>query len=338
MQIIFLFFLFVIGIVTLYLGAETLVRSAVQIAKLLKISPLIIGLTVVSFGTSAPEFMVSIVAALQNSKDIAIGNIIGSNIANIGLIIGLSALFKPLLINRRLLNWQVPLLFVSSLIVFYFFHDLYFSHFEGIVFLILMFLFIASLLITARKEQKTGALSNRVPEVQVVQSDYSMSLLRRLNARFLKSESYLINGILLGMGIVFLALGSKWLIDAAVQFARIIGISDVVIGISVVALGTSLPELATSVVSAIKKEADISVGNIVGSNLFNTLFVLGFIGTVNPLSVDHQTAFLMVPIMIFFTLAFSIVMWTKKIIQRWEAVFLLGAYLLFIFYLYYINM
>lgn len=281
--------------------------------------------------------MVSIVAALQNSKEIAVGNIIGSNIANIGLIIGLSALFKPLRVNRRLLNWQVPLLFVSSLLVFYFFHDLYFSHLEGIVFLILMFLFIGSLLIVARKEQKSGAASDRVPEVEVVDSEYSMSLLRRLNARFLKSESYRINGILLGTGIIFLALGSKWLIDAAIQFARIIGISDVVIGISVVALGTSLPELATSVVSAIKKEADISVGNIVGSNLFNTLFILGFIGTVNPLAIDNQTAFLMVPIMIFFTLVFSIVMWTKEEIQRWEAGFLFGAYFVFIFYLYYIN-
>lgn len=337
MHVFYLIFLFVLGIISLYIGAEALVRGAIRVSRLLGISPLIVGLTVVSFGTSAPEFMVSIVAALQHSRDIAIGNIIGSNIANIGLIIGLSALVKPLVVNRQMLFRQAPILILSSFLVFFFFYNNYFSSFEGYVLLFFMIVFLVSIILMAQKEQKSKpqpTVVNVEKELQRFTPEFPISFLQMIHNKIISTNSYVINSVLIILGIILLALGSHWLINSAQELARMMGVSDVIIGITVIAVGTSLPELATSVVSAIKKEADISVGNIVGSNLFNTLFVLGFVGVVNPISIDKHTIFVLVPIMIAFTLVFAIIMWSRRKITRYEAGILFVGYIIFISYLF----
>ncbi len=370
--------LFLIGIITLYIGAESLVRGAVRISRQLGISPLVVGLTVVSFGTSAPEFMVSIMAAIKHSEDLAIGNIIGSNIANIGLIIGLSALIKPLVVNRKMLIREAPILILSSFLVFYFFRDLLLTTQEGFILLVLMLVFLVSIIFIARKDteervkkvevdKKSSRVKPGFPisfiksfyskiisrglkereeqeketkieeEFSEVTPEYPISFVKLLYSRIVDRDSYFSNFLLVIVGMVLLALGSDWLVRSSIIFAEKMGISDVIIGITIVAIGTSLPELATSVVSAIKKESDISLGNIVGSNLFNTLFVLGFVGSINPIPIDRQTAFQLVPIMIVFTLVFTTIMWTKKKISRIEAGLLFLGYIVFIAFLYFVN-
>jgi len=335
MQMVLLAVFFLLGIFALYIGAEALVRGSVRISHMLGISPIIMGLTVVAFGTSAPEFAVSLVAALQHSRDIAIGNIVGSNIANIGLIIGLSALFQPLTVRKSVLFKEVPILLVATVLVFFFFKNLLLSRMEGFVLLGLMALFLLYMIQSARKEHREREIPLPAEEeIRPYEEQYPVSFLVKIYNRVRYSQSFAVNGIVVLVGILLLTLGSNWLIRAARDMARMIGISDVVIGMSVVAIGTSLPELATSLVSAIKKQADISLGNIIGSNIFNTFFVLGTIGAINPISVEQKVAFYLVPIMILFTVLFVIFMITEKRIVRWEAGVLFVGYIIFLNYIY----
>ncbi len=328
--------LFLAGIFFLYIGAEALVRGSVRISYMFGISPLIMGLTIVAFGTSAPEFAVSLVAALQHSRDIAVGNIIGSNIANIGLIIGISALLKPLSVNRGVLFKEVPILAVATLLVYVFFRNLLLSRLEGLILLGLMVAFLIYMVRSAKKEHRESSERGRSEEeIRPYIEQYEVSMLKTVFRKIIYSQSYLVHGVMVLVGIVLLTLGSNWLIHAAKEMARILGISDVVIGMSVVAVGTSLPELATSVVSTIKKEADISLGNIIGSNIFNTFFVLGIVGAIDPIAIERQVAFVMVPLMIIFTALFIVFMFTEKKIVRWEAAILFGGYIVFINYIYF---
>ena len=334
MQMVSTVLFFILGILALYVGAEALVRGSVKISHMLGISPIIMGLTVVAFGTSAPEFAVSLVAALQRSRDIAIGNIIGSNIANIGLIIGLSALLRPLAVRKSVLFKEVPILLGATLLVFFFFKNLLLSRLEGFVLLALMAMFLLYMIRTARKEHRE---QERVPgeeEIRPYMDQYDVSFLVGLYNRIRYSRSYVVHGGVVVLGIVLLTIGSNWLIGAARAMARMIGISDVVIGMSVVAVGTSLPELATSLVSAIKKQADISLGNIIGSNIFNTFFVLGTIGAINPIAIQQKIAFDLVPLMILFTVLFIVFMFTERRIVRWEAGVLFAGYIIFLNYIY----
>lgn len=320
----------------MYFGAEALVRGSVRIAKLLGIPPLVMGLTVVAFGTSAPEFTVSLVAAIQKSQDISVGNIIGSNIANVGLIIGVSAIIRPLYVHRQILVKESPFMLLTSLLVFAFFFNLHFSRLEGAILLTSLVVYTIYIIIGAKKEQVTlpDEVSDEDESDQYV-TKFPVSFFGRIHQLLNRPKSYSINIIITIFGIILLTLGSNWLIKASRELALLIGISDVVVGVSIVAIGTSLPELATSIVSVMNKESDIAVGNVVGSNLYNILFVLGIIGLTKPLNIDSTITFQLVPIMILFSVVFVLFMVTRQRVVRWEAALLLAGYIVFMNYLYF---
>ena len=337
MEVILIIFLFFIGIIFLYFGAEALVRGSVRIAKLQGIPPLIMGLTVVAFGTSAPEFTVSLVAAIQKNQDISVGNIVGSNIANVGLIIGVSALVQPLFVNRQILIKESPFMLLTSLFVFGFFYNSYFSRLEGAILLLCLVIYIIYIIMTAKKEQVNLPAESleEDDESEKFVTQFPISIIEKIDNLLNNQKSYSINIIITIIGIILLTVGSNWLIMASRELALLIGISDVVVGVSIVAIGTSLPELATSIVSVMKKESDIAVGNVVGSNLYNILFVLGIIGITKPLKIDNSISYQLVPIMILFSLVFVLFMVTRKRVVRWEAALLLVGYIIFMNYLYF---
>lgn len=334
MGVSYLIFLFVLGILFLYIGAEGLVRGSVRLSRMLGVSSLIMGLTVVAFGTSAPEFMVSFLAALQKSQDISIANIIGSNCANIGLIIGVSALIQPLYVNRQILVKESPLMIFSSLLVLAFFYDLYFAAWEGLCLIICLVAYLVYLAKIGSSGQDAATTEDGAEIVESHVSESPISILKSIEGSGSITQIFILNvGVTLA-GILMLSLGSYWLIRAARGMAEIMGISDLAIGASVVAIGTSLPELATSVVSAIRREADIAIGNVVGSNLFNLLFVLGTVGVVSPLPIDKHVVTRLLPIMIAFTVVYVFFMVTRKRVVRWEAGVLLVGYVVFMVYLF----
>jgi cation:H+ antiporter len=251
-------FYVIAGIALLYYGAEWLVQGGVAIAERLGIPSLIIGLTLVSFATSAPELVVSISAALAGKGDISIGNVVGSNICNIGLILGLSALLTPLAVQKQLLKFDVPLLIAVSLVfagIGWYFKD--FSRLCGILFVLLLTAYIAWSIYAARKAGEEGE-----------SSEEKCSLLKAV--------------ILVLLGLGALILGGKFLVSGGIAIGVKLGIRDAIIGLTIVAIGTSLPELATSVVAALRKETDIAIGNVVGSNIFNILAIMGITPIISP--------------------------------------------------------
>ncbi len=255
--------LLIAGIVLLYFGAEGLVRGSAALARRLKLTPLVIGLTVVAMGTSMPELVVSVGAALAGTAPLAAGNVIGSNIANIALILGLSAIICPLAVNARIIRLDLPLLVVLSLAIILVLSDQRIGRIEGAILLGGLIAYTVFSLRAARKEANTSQLFEDV----IPKADLSI---------FMSSL------IALG-GLVLLVVGARMLVVGAVFIAQTLGMSEAVIGLTVVAMGTSLPELATSILAALKKEGDIAVGNIVGSNIFNLLGILGTASLVRPL-------------------------------------------------------
>ena len=247
-----LFFLF--GLVLLYLGGEALVKGSVSLALKLKISTLVAGMTIVSFATSAPELLVSLQAAIKGHTDITFGNVIGSNIANIALVLGLAAVLFRLNINPQTKKISFPFLFFSSLIfglVVYFFNGIYF--WVGVAFVILLVFFILYLIRQSRKEY----LQTAIVDDELFEKESQTSLY--------KSVLYLV------IGIVFLKYGADYFVDGAIALAEVFSVSNRVIAVTVIAIGTSIPELATTVIAAIKKEESLAVGNLIGSNIFNIL-------------------------------------------------------------------
>lgn len=301
------------GVVVLYFCAELLVKGSAKLALSYNIKPIIIGITVVAFGTSFPELIVSLLSAIQGSPDIAIGNIVGSNIANIGLILGLAAFIFPLQVHMRLFKVEVPLLVFITLLLFYFSGDEGFSRVEALIFLIIFAGFIFYSIKDAAIEEKE------------VQEEFEKELVDG-NQRY-------INVARIIAGLIGLGISAQMIIAGATAIARAFGISEVVIGVSIVAIGTSLPELATSVVAAIKKEPDISVGNIIGSNLFNILFVLGIAGSIQPIEISNTFFLIHMPVMILFTLVLIPIMRIGFVVKRIEGLFLLLMYLGYLAYL-----
>lgn len=255
-------FLLIFGLLLLIAGGEFLVKSAVSFAKKLNVSPLLIGLTVVSFGTSAPELMVSLQAAFDDVAGISIGNIIGSNIANIGLVLGLTVFIKPIFIekNKYILSWIVMILSSVSLIGFL--YDGVISFNDGIMFLTGLALFILLSLKFIKKEEFD---ENKEDE-----------------------KGIFISIILFLSGAAGLYFGSELFVSSSVLIAQSIGISEFVIGVSIVAFGTSLPELVTSIVAAVRKQNSISIGNLIGSNIFNIFAVLGVTAIIKPLALSSE--------------------------------------------------
>ncbi|MDP7244883.1 MAG: calcium/sodium antiporter [Flavobacteriales bacterium] len=311
-----LFFLF--GLVLLYLGGEALVKGAVSLALKLKISTFVAGMTIVSFATSAPELLVSLGAAIKGHTDITFGNVIGSNIANIALVLGLAAVLFRLNINPQTKKISFPFLFFSSLIfglVVYFFNGIYF--WVGVAFVILLVFFILYLIRQSRKEY----LQTAIVDDELFEKESQTSLY--------KSVLYLV------IGIVFLKYGADYFVDGAIALAEVFSVSNRVIAVTVIAIGTSIPELATTVIAAIKKEESLAVGNLIGSNIFNILAVLGLTALIKDIPlVDVQLIrtdyLLMMGITIF--LGVFIYLFSKNKISRKEGAFFLAVYIAYIIY------
>lgn len=297
------------GVALLYFGAEYLIRGGVSIAKKLGVSPLLIGLTLVAFGTSAPELVVSIQAALSNTGDIAVGNVVGSNICNVALILGLCALLKPIATNEKLFKLDMPLLLGASLLfaVFYFLDGRGLNFWQGAVMFTILIIYLAW---SFYQDKKSGG-GELAAAADEEDGDKPCPVWLAL--------------IMVVGGLAGLVIGAKCFVASAIYFALAMGVSQAVIGLTIVALGTSLPELATSVVAVIKGERDIAVGNVVGSNIFNILVIMGIAPMVSDLHapnikmVDLGIMLALVPVL-------WIMMKTGKKVSRVEGGILLLVY------------
>ena len=300
--------LLIFGSILLYLGSEWIVRGGVGIAEKYGISTIVIGLTVVAFGTSLPELLVSLNAAFQGSSSLAVGNAIGSNIANVGLVLALSAFIFPISMKYSLIKRDLFVYFFSCFIFVIFSFDGRLSKYEGAFFVnTLLFYIIYSI----KKPIKSDT------EIEDYDGD-----------NFGEMFLFVI------FGIVGLSLGADLFVDGSVFIARYFGISEVVIGMSIVAFGTSLPELATSAMAAYKKESAISIGNIIGSNIFNILCVLGVTSVVQPLSAKWVDIRFQVAVMIFYGLLIMLASWLTQPIRRALSVAMLTGYFIFIYLLF----
>ena len=308
------------GLVLLVAGAEVLVRGAAKLAAQFGIPPLIIGLTVVAFGTSAPETAVSVQAALDGSGDLAIGNVVGSNIANVLFILGLTALIAPLIVSRQLIRLDVPIMIGASLLTFALAWDGSLSKLDGAILFAGIVAYTAFLIISSRKQKSL--------EDDEFSKEFGLD-------EPVKPYAWAINLGLIIVGLVLLVSGSNFLVEGVVTLARTLGISELVIGLTVVAVGTSLPELATSVLAAIKGERDIAVGNIVGSNIFNLLCVLGLASMVSPqaISVAANALAFDFPVMIAVAVACLPIFFAGYRINRWEGLLFLAYYVAYTVYL-----
>ena len=300
-----------IGLAFLYYGAEFLVKGSSSLALAAGIRPLVIGMTVVAFATSMPEMMVSLAAVFKGSSDLAAGNVIGSNIANIGLILGATALLAPMAVARETLVREIPIMLFASAALFLMSLDGQLGRLDGFLLVCGLIAFLSYCFISTRK-------------VMSLDKTDSLDIERSAN----RSRDLL---LILG-GIVGLGLGAEMMVRSAVFMARHLGISDLVIGVTVVALGTSLPELAASTVSAWKGEADLSVGNVIGSNIFNIFFVLGFCSMIRPITIESGVLSYELPLMLFFSLALWPLVQRRLRLGRTEGGLLLLAYLLFVAY------
>lgn len=298
------------GVVLLYFGAESLVRGAASAAARLGLTPLVIGLTVVAFGTSTPELVVSVGAALQNQGAIAIGNVVGSNIGNIALILGLSAIIKPPRVQAQIIAFDVPVVIVTSLVMAAMLWNGMVGRIEGGFLFVGMILYIGFSLWWAQREKE--------PVLQ----EFEDAAPRRTRNLFMDL-------VLIIAGLVLLVLGARAMVSGAVSIAESMGISQTVIGLTVVAVGTSLPELATSIMAAVRGEGDIAVGNVVGSNIFNVLGILGLSSLATPL-VSPDIGLFSLGVMFVLSLALLPLMRTGHRVSRMEGTALLATYVLYV--------
>ena len=257
-----------VGLILLCIGGYAIVSGGVSLAKKLRISSMVIGLTVVAYGTSTPELAASILAAFNSHTELILGNIIGSNISNIGMVIGISAIFAPLLISRITVTRWIPIMIGVSLLVVAMSYDGEISQIDG---LMLIAALIAFTLYTIKTVKKQKA-QDESTENETIEGEYFLSKY--------KIETYPQSFVLIGIGIILLFIGGHLTVDGAVNIAQSLGLSQLVIGVVIVAIGTSLPELITSIIAIAKKETDIGVGNIVGSNIYNILLILGVSSTL----------------------------------------------------------
>lgn len=307
------------GLGLLTLGAELLVRGSSRLARALKLSPLIIGLTVVAFGTSAPELAVSVRAGLAGQSGIALGNVVGSNIFNTLLILGLSALIMPLRVSQQLVRLDVPIMIAVSALAWALATDGTISRLEGMMFLIGIIGYTFLLL-------RLGKRNTSFPD-KSVPAQGSNPLVQG-------SRHMLMPLVLAIVGLALLVIGARWLVSGAIALARCLGVSELLIGLTLVAGGTSLPELATSLVASIRRERDIAVGNVVGSNIFNILAVLGASATVSGgVNVAPAALHFDVPVMVATALVCLPIFFTGAQIARWEGVLFLAYYAAYLAYL-----
>lgn len=312
-------FLLVGGIGALYFGAEWMVRGAARIAREFGVRPIVVGLTVVSLGTSAPELVVSIVASFRESADIAVGNVLGSNLANIGLILGLTALARPMLVAARVIRREVPVMLLVTLLLFPLAWNGDLSRMDGALLLLVL---ISYLVFVFR------AVEGEDPEKE---DEFNRAA---MEPGILTRRAFLVDVGLVVAGGLGLFLGGHAIVESGTYFAEVFGMSELIIGLTVVAVGTSLPELATSLVAALRKEADIAVGNIIGSNVFNIAAVLGIASLIKPMPihpsvlVEELPAVLIISALLFLLMAMP---WKarRNRITRFEGALLLLSYLAF---------
>ncbi|CAM5489213.1 MAG: calcium/sodium antiporter [Pseudomonadaceae bacterium] len=304
------------GLVLLVAGAELLVRGAARLAAQFGISPLIIGLTVVAFGTSTPEMAVSVQSAVADQGDIAVGNVIGSNIFNVLFILGLSALITPMLVSRQLIRFDVPIMIGASLLAWFLAMDEQYGRLDGVLLFGAVLSYTGFLVVSS--------LKSRNNENQEFEDEYG---LHEPAGRFASLRHLLF----IAIGLVLLVQGSGLLVDAAVTLAKALGLSELVIGLTIIAAGTSLPEVATSVIAAIKGERDIAVGNVVGSNIFNLLAVLGLASLVSPtaISVSSNAIAFDFPVMIAVAAACLPIFFAGYCIRRWEGALFFAYYVIY---------
>ncbi|MBP6491069.1 MAG: calcium/sodium antiporter [Thauera sp.] len=304
--------MFVLGLVTLVIGADVLVRGASRLAVSFGVSPLVVGLTVVAFGTSAPEMAVSVGSALAGNPDLAIGNVVGSNIANVLLILGISALITPLLVDEQIIRQEIPIMIGASALLVVMALDGNIGLLESIVLFALVIAYTVFLVIQSRRASKA------------VQDEFETEIPTSTWDRH-----WSVQVALIAVGLVMLVVGADWLVDSAVAFARAFGVSDLVIGLTVVAVGTSMPEIATSIVAAMRGQRDIAVGNVVGSNVFNILAVLGAAGIASGVGLPVSEAARNFDLWVMLAVAFAClpIMITGREIARWEGVVFLAYYM-----------
>ncbi len=306
-----LLIIFVIaGFAALMGGAEFLVRGGSSLALRFGISPLVVGLTIVALGTSAPELVTCVTAALRGSSSLALGNVIGSNICNIGLILGFTALYRPIEVHSRVVKFDSPLVIAISLLLVVFLLDHMIARWEAAIFLVGTFLFTYWMIRMARSGVE---LEIETPEG--------------------KTKSVWLDVMLILCGAILLAVGGHLLVEGAKGLARLAGVSEAIIGLSLVAFGTSVPELATCMVAARKGEADLAVGNIMGSNVYNIIFILGASGVIQPMDASEIT-WTDISVMILFAVAVLPIMFTQGKIVRWEGGLLLTGYLAYVAFLF----
>lgn len=312
----------VVGLVCLVFGAEWLVRGASSVATKLGVAPIVVGLTVVAFGTSAPEMAVSVSGALSGSADVAIGNVVGSNTFNILAILGLSAAISGLSIEQRLLKFDIPVLILITVVVYGLILDDRVSRVEGALLFLGVVAYTGWLL--------RGAMKGDTPAVQ---AEYEAAVESVEGSTFAQSIIFQIGLIIVGLAL--LVLGSQLLVNSATEIAEALGVSDLVIGLTIVAAGTSLPELATSVLAAIRGQRDIAVGNVVGSNIFNLLSVLGAAAAVssNGVAVNSEVIRLDFPVMLAATIVLLPICWNGFMIKKWEGSLLVMFYVAYVAYL-----
>jgi cation:H+ antiporter len=303
-----------LGLVLLYFGAEGLVRGSSSLALRLGLSPLVVGLTVVAFGTSSPELVVSLKAALDGQGAISVGNVVGSNICNIGLILGLCAMITPIATNSQIIRVDIPIMLGITSVALFVLANGHLGRPEGILLFALLLAYIFFSIRLARRQPADALSAEFGEEVKISKRGLAVDILMVIG------------------GLIILVFGARFLVDGAVIIARAFGWSEALIGLTIVAIGTSLPELATSLLAAVKKEADIAVGNIVGSNIFNLLGILGITAIVHPLATDG------VGMVDFAVMAgFSLVLWPmafhQQRITRPEGAALLAGYLGYLFWL-----
>jgi cation:H+ antiporter len=311
------YILFFVGFAALIKGAGFLVDGASSLARRLGVSTLVIGLTIVAFGTSAPELIVNIFASIQGNTDIAIGNILGSNIANILLILGISAAIYPLAVKRGTVWKEIPLAFLAVIVLAFMANDVLIdkssssalTRIDGLILISFFIIFLYYVF----------GISKAEPSDMVEIKPRTRSLLSSC--------------LMIGGGLIGLTVGGKWIVDGAIVIAANLGMSEALIGLTVVAVGTSLPELATSAVAAYKKDVDIAVGNIVGSNIFNIFWVLGASAVIHSLSFSQALmSDVLMTVIATFLLFATMFIGKRHILERWQGISFIVLYVVYIAY------
>jgi len=314
------YFLFVLGILLLIKGADWLVDGSSSLAKKLGVPTIVIGLTIVAFGTSMPELVVNIISAIKKTGGIAFGNVVGSNIANIFLILGVSAIISDVKVQKSTTWKEIPFSLLAVIILMVFANTVfldnleisYIKRFEGIILLLFFAIFLYYVFELAKKK------SANISKNEITVKKHSSGKIF----------------LLIMLGLVALYLGGKWTVDGAVKIAKLFGLSEYFIGLTIVAIGTSLPELVTSIIASLKKSGDIVIGNVVGSNIFNVFWILGLTALIFPFAIPANVNFDLIILLIATLLLFLFMFLGKKhTLQKWQGFVFIGIYILYILFL-----